>query len=195
MTKNRKSICVKEHELYAIWNWLIRAYTAKSMVCERWLNFWNFVEDVGKKPEGDFKFNRHYSDQPFRPGNWRWKSKYISNPDSREKRKLYMRKWMAEKREKDPSYEHDQTLHKQYKIRVEEYNSILEKQGGVCAICKESEKSIAHTSNKVRNLTVDHCHITGKIRGILCSRCNRGLGFFRDNIENLTAAIKYLSGG
>lgn len=188
----RKSICIEKHELYGTWNWIIRAYTAKNMVCERWLEFWNFVEDVGRKPEGNFKFQRHYADQPFRPGNFRWKAKYVSTPYTREYRKIYMRKWMEEKRKIDPSYEHDQSLNKQYKIRVEDYNRILESQGGVCSICKGNEKSIAHTSNKIRNLTVDHCHTTGKIRGILCSRCNRGLGFFRDNIENLKSALKYL---
>lgn len=194
MTKSRKSICVEEHELYETWKWVIRAYTAKNMVCERWLDFWSFVEDVGEKPDGEFKFHRHYFDKPYGPKNWRWKAKYVSTPESREKRKLYMRKWMAEKREKDPDYEHSQSLHKQYKIRSADYYEILEKQNGGCGICGRQEKSIAHTSNKVRRLTVDHCHKTGKIRGILCSRCNRGLGFFMDSIENLNAAIKYLGG-
>ena len=194
MTRTRKSICVEEHELYETWRWLIRAYTANQMVCERWREFWSFVEDIGSHPGKDFRFNRHYADKPYGPGNWRWKAKYVSTPHTREYRKLYMQKWMAEKREKDPSYEHDQALHKQYKIRVEDYNRILDAQNGVCAICKGNEKSIAHTSNKIRNLTVDHCHATGKVRGILCSRCNRGLGFFQDNLENLKSAIQYLGG-
>lgn len=192
MSKKRKSVCVEKHELYQTWRWLIRAYTANQMVCERWHDFWNFVEDVKIFPGSDYKFHRHYADKPYGPKNWRWRHRYVSTPETREKRKLYMRKWMEEKRLKEPHYEHDQSLHKQYKIRVKDYNEILERQDGVCAICKGDEKSIAHTSNKIRRLTVDHCHTTGKIRGILCSRCNRGLGFFQDNLTHLKSAIKYL---
>lgn len=194
MSKTRKSICVEEHELYETWRWIIRAYTANQMVCERWHEFKNFIEDVGEFPGKDFKFHRHYGNKPYGPKNWRWRHRYISTPETREKRKLYMRNWMANKREAEPHYEHNQTLFKQYKIRTEDYNRMLDKQNGVCAICGEREKSIAHTSNKIRRLTVDHCHTTGKIRGILCSRCNRGLGFFKDNADNLKKAIHYLGG-
>lgn len=73
-----------------------------------------------------------------------------------------------------------------YNISLEDFNSLLKKQNYVCAICKK----IKH--EKHRNLYVDHCHKTGKVRGLLCNRCNLGLGNFDDNISNLEEATKYL---
>ena len=70
-------------------------------------------------------------------------------------------------------------------ISLEQYNEMLKKQGSVCAICKEKCKS-------GKNLAVDHCHTTGKIRGLLCSNCNRGLGLFTDDKIKLSNAIIYL---
>lgn len=59
-------------------------------------------------------------------------------------------------------------------------------QNGLCAICKLPEASD-------RSLSLDHCHETGKIRGLLCNACNVGLGSFRDSPENLIAASEYLT--
>jgi hypothetical protein len=77
-------------------------------------------------------------------------------------------------------------LRKRYNITPDRYNEILEEQGGVCFICKGKETSV------YSKLAVDHCHATMKIRGLLCSHCNKGLGNFRDKIELLEAAINYL---
>lgn len=68
-------------------------------------------------------------------------------------------------------------------ITVERYEELLQQQDGACAICKG-------TTGK--NLAVDHCHTTGRIRGLLCTRCNPGLGYFCDDISLLSAAIEYL---
>lgn len=73
-----------------------------------------------------------------------------------------------------------------YGVDEDMYNEIIKKQSGKCIICnskKEDEK---------KGLYVDHCHKTGKVRGLLCDRCNRGLGFFRDNVYILKKAITYL---
>jgi len=67
------------------------------------------------------------------------------------------------------------------------YLELLEQQNGVCKICKNPERS-----NRYRRLCVDHCHTTNKIRGLLCSNCNRALGLFKDNYEVLQAAVEYL---
>jgi hypothetical protein len=69
-----------------------------------------------------------------------------------------------------------------YRITHEDYRQILERQGGSCAICTRL-CGIMH---------VDHDHSTHKVRGILCSACNRGLGYLQDNIEILEKAIAYL---
>lgn len=73
-----------------------------------------------------------------------------------------------------------------YGITTEQYNAMLIAQNHSCKLCKK------HESQFVRKLAVDHCHKTGKVRGLLCNYCNRGLGFFRDNTETLKAAILFL---
>ncbi len=73
-----------------------------------------------------------------------------------------------------------------YGMTLVDYQNLLESQGGVCAICG-SEKSCAD-----RPLAVDHCHDTGVVRGLLCSSCNSGLGYFRDDPNRLEAAVRYL---
>ena len=67
-----------------------------------------------------------------------------------------------------------------------EYEALLEAQGGVCRICRGPE--IAG-----RSLAVDHDHLSGRVRGLLCGRCNLGLGTFKDDPALLAAAIEYLT--
>lgn len=76
-------------------------------------------------------------------------------------------------------------LKTRYGMTLQQFDSLFEAQGKCCAICK-SDKSDS------KNFVVDHSHQTGKIRGILCSYCNRALGMFRDSPELLSKAIKYL---
>lgn len=76
-------------------------------------------------------------------------------------------------------------LLREYGISIKEYDTILKEQNGNCKICGNKE-------TLKRRLGVDHCHTTGKVRGLLCSKCNRGIGMFNDNIDNLNKAIKYL---
>ena len=68
-------------------------------------------------------------------------------------------------------------------ISKEVYLAMFAAQGGVCAICK---------LRCVKALAVDHCHATGKIRGLLCLRCNTALGGFKDDVTVMTNAIEYL---
>jgi len=74
-----------------------------------------------------------------------------------------------------------------YGITQEEYLEMLKKQNDSCAIC---HTKTAGGKNNVWH--IDHNHTTGKVRGLLCWACNSGLGQFRDNVQSLTAAIKYL---
>lgn len=84
----------------------------------------------------------------------------------------------------DPIYRAKISLHK-YGITPEQYNSMLQAQGGVCAICKLPCKTY-------ERLGVDHCHETKKIRGLLCLECNRGIGALKDDPALLDAAAAYL---
>lgn len=78
-------------------------------------------------------------------------------------------------------------LKREYNLTVEQYNQLVEDQQHMCFICEVHEDTLK------RKLAVDHCHKTGKIRGLLCFHCNTGLGHFRDNEKLLTKAIKYLT--
>lgn len=79
------------------------------------------------------------------------------------------------------SYTYNSHLRKTYNIDIEDYNKMLKKQNGICAICFIEAK-----------LVVDHCHITKKVRGLLCHVCNTGLGKFQDDVMLLEQAISYL---
>ena len=84
-------------------------------------------------------------------------------------------------------------LKNKYGMCFNEYTKILEGQKGKCAICKKNETHINHVTKEILNLTVDHCHLTGVIRGLLCRNCNLMLGNSKDSSKTLRSAIKYLS--
>jgi len=77
---------------------------------------------------------------------------------------------------------------------AEEYQALLEKQNGRCAICGVREGHWSCRGRECR-LALDHDHRTGAIRGLLCNNCNRGLGRFKDSVDLLEAALRYLQRG
>jgi hypothetical protein len=85
----------------------------------------------------------------------------------------------------NPNYGREQKLKANYGITLDQYNQILAKQNNLCSICEKPNKH-------KRRLNVDHDHITGVVRGLLCHHCNTSLGGFGDSIEVLARAIKYL---
>ena len=74
---------------------------------------------------------------------------------------------------------------KKYNLTLDQYNKMLEKQNKCCVMCKL-------TPDVNKRLSVDHCHKTGKVRGLLCNNCNFVLGLAKDSIEILKNAIVYL---
>ena len=87
-------------------------------------------------------------------------------------------------------YDRKRNLLLKYGLTIEEYAALLEKQGGVCAICRNTEDYMI--GETLASLAVDHCHATGVIRGLLCTRCNQMLGKARDNVSVLRSAATYL---
>lgn len=92
--------------------------------------------------------------------------------------------------EKNPDKRFNAHLKRNYSISIETYNEMLKGQKGQCKICG-TEDFTKGKSNKNRPF-VDHCHTTGKVRGLLCHHCNAGLGHFLDDTELLLSAINYL---
>lgn len=84
-------------------------------------------------------------------------------------------------------------LKQDYGITPEQYADLLAAQNGACAICRKPESVMR--AGKVMRLPVDHCHETGRVRGLLCHRCNRAIGLLGDDVEVLRAAIDYLEKG
>ena len=82
----------------------------------------------------------------------------------------------------------DWHLTRKYGITSDQRDEMLEKQDFKCAICADTSPGGRGTWH------VDHCHTSGKVRGLLCYRCNQGLGYFRDNTEFLDKAKEYLKG-
>ena len=80
-------------------------------------------------------------------------------------------------------------LRTKYGITEADYLHLLVKQHNACAICERFE-----TSRKAKRLSVDHCHKTGKVRGLLCQRCNAGIGQFLDNPKLIRRAFIYMRG-
>lgn len=76
---------------------------------------------------------------------------------------------------------------RKYGLGSADFAAMLVSQDGCCAIC---QKTLSLDVGK--SIHIDHCHVAGNVRGLLCSNCNTGLGLFRDSINNLRNAIQYL---
>jgi hypothetical protein len=78
------------------------------------------------------------------------------------------------------------SIKRRYGLTVQQYEAMLIDQSHRCAICKTNKCLTG------RNLSVDHCHTTGKVRGLLCAKCNKGIGSLNDSIALLESALRYL---
>lgn len=106
----------------------------------------------------------------------------IRNKDTYEKYK-----------EKSRLKEREKSLIKKYGINLEQYQMIHDSQKGLCKICGNTETSLQPNGKDIKDLCVDHCHKTNKVRGLLCHNCNAGIGHFNDDVKKLQSAIIYLS--
>lgn len=79
-------------------------------------------------------------------------------------------------------------IKREFGMEAHEYHNLELSQNGKCAICGDDEKS-----KRNKNLSIDHCHETNKVRGLLCTNCNRAIGLLKDNIQILEKAINYLN--
>ena len=126
--------------------------------------------------------------------NWRKvNAEYVSSFDKQRWRNNPERKLGQQRRhELNPNKRAESVRKCYYGINADEYNARVQKQNNLCAICGKPETVIDYRTKKVQSLSVDHSHATGKNRELLCSRCNRGIGMFNENIELLELAIQYL---
>jgi len=116
------------------------------------------------------------------------------DPEFLKQEREASRQWRVNNPERFRRGVRSATLKKKYGITADEFDSILESQGGVCAICGSSTTRITVPGRRSHYLHVDHCHKTGTIRGLLCQPCNTALGKFNDSHEIVLRAAEYLGG-
>lgn len=97
--------------------------------------------------------------------------KWRANPENRERKRI--------------AY-----IAKKYGITIEQYEQMLVDQKSLCAICLRPPEPTSKGHGE--RFHIDHCHATGKVRGLLCYCCNSGLGSFLDNVEAVQRAAEYL---
>lgn len=110
----------------------------------------------------------------------------VYNKKKIEKNPFWYRDRMREYKKTKPDILKNAYLKREYGIGLLEYNYLFEKQSGRCAICG------IHQSEISRALSVDHNHNTNKVRALLCTWCNSGLGNFNESIALFNKAIRYL---
>ena len=108
-----------------------------------------------------------------------YQATHAATTHGREQRRVARSKWN--------DGNHGYFLNYRYGITVEDYDQMLADQDGRCAICGTDEPG----SGNVK-WAVDHCHDSLKVRGLLCTTCNTGLGYFKDDPQRLRAAAEYL---
>ncbi len=127
--------------------------------------------------------------------------KYAQDPSFAQRKREYQRAYHTRNRERnnarqrdsrDAVREKENKLQKAYGLTLSQRDSMLTEQAGICRLCPNK---IAFTGRKgcaQGAAMVDHCHTTGKVRGILCGLCNLGLGAFMDSADTLRAAAAYV---
>lgn len=122
----------------------------------------------------------------------RYRKRYAEDADFRLARAAHNRRFREAKgadwvRERNRRFK----LARSYGMTLEQFAAMNEAHGGVCAICKRPPYGGRPDARK-QYLSVDHCHDTGRVRGLLCDGCNSALGMFDHSIDRLAAAIEYL---
>ena len=124
-------------------------------------------------------------------------SQYYVNKQTKDGRNYRCKecenKVRMERYNNNPDRDRWRQLKRRFNLESHEYNELLIKQEGKCAICKQPESSIDTRNNICRKLAVDHCHKTGKIRGLLCMRCNLSISMFDKNPELIATTYNYLT--
>src|SRR5262249_46947964 len=119
-----------------------------------------------------------------RTGRMCWnKERYANDAEYRGGILARKRAWNVANRDKVRARARDNYIKRLYGISRADYDALIARQGGLCAICRKPSKL---------RLCVDHCHLTGMIRGLLCRKCNAGLGCLGEDQRALVAALAYL---
>lgn len=168
----------EKHPLYVYWSDTKRRETLN--ICDEWVSdFWSFVKCVKERPSKKHYLRAVDISKILGPDNWQW-LKGITDANR-----------MIASRVKNKSNEL-----KRVRASSKERSELLIKAGNKCEICGTSASGYDCSVTGIestKKLAVDHCHQSGKLRGILCLSCNVALGHLKDDISLLEAAIVYLN--
>ena len=130
---------------------------------------------------------QHISKDGLKRAAARFQARYASDPEFR-RRVCEAQTERSRRRRRDAEYrnrEIEQARVRKYGLQPEEYRAMLDAQKGVCGICGIAPNGAG--------LSVDHDHLTGRVRGLLCQRCNSALGFFDDDRQRLVKALEWMT--
>lgn len=161
-----------------------RAVPLDVKVCTRCKEIKSLAQFLKNKRAADGLAYECKSCKKQKDAEW-YKNYYKNNPGG-------FSKWQQENPEKAKKAKRDRHLQSLYGLSRVEYEQLATKQNNLCAICKKPESIINKKTGLTKNLSVDHCHSTGKIRGLLCGNCNTAIGLLKENIVTCKAVISYL---
>jgi len=124
-------------------------------------------------------------ENPDKHSKWSKDSYYKNHAKSKKRVRHNTTKWAKENPELYALHKFRSKL-KKYGLTEESYNALVSKQNNCCAICGTNPMAIGE------ELSIDHCHETGKVRGLLCRPCNLGIGNLKDSLELVLKAANYL---
>lgn len=130
--------------------------------------------------------DQFYNSQKYRGGK-----SYRCKDCDKAAGKIYVEKHKERKRKQ----QQESNWKAKYGLDREGYNELWESQGGVCSVCKTPlihPETYVGNKHKKNTSCVDHDHVSGRVRAILCTMCNKGLGIFNDDPDLLNAAYLYL---
>ncbi len=149
------------------------------------------LKKCSKKHCGEFRSKGDFNKDSSSPDGLGYvckhcRTKYRRQQEIQERTTAYNKKYALDNPELMRAKDQKNSLKRFWNMTPEQFETLKTKQGGTCALCDKTE------SNPHKRLCIDHDHMTGKIRGLLCDNHNRAIGLFKDSIEDLEAAVEYL---
>ena len=141
------------------------------------------VEVIGERPSPKHWLRREDNKKPIGPDNWKWKEA-IPSKDKAD----YMREWRRRNVTRAKGYD----LKRKYGIDYADFEKLVAAQNGLCAICQNQETACQPGELMARDLAVDHCHRTNRVRGLVCSSCNLLIGKYEANPTLLERLVEYM---
>ena len=182
---------INKHPLIEQWNYLHHKKGVELCAPEWHTDFRRFVADVGERPSPAHRLKPKDSNRLIGPDNFIWFVPEYPRLPGETQREAERRAERSRRADNPDSFKNRQLRKKYSGLSLSDVSNISKVQNHCCAICGQPETTLI--KGRQISMSVDHDHKTGKVRGLLCLKCNRALGLFRDDPAILTSAIAYLA--